>query len=58
MKVKELIKNLQKHDPNKEIMFWSDDGVYAFDLDELIMMSMTQKYLDNIVFIHIKKELY
>ena len=59
MKVKELIKNLQKHDPDNEIMFISDDsGIYTFDLRYLDTISAEQKYLDNIAVINIKKEVY
>lgn len=59
MKVKELIKMLQKHDLDKEIMFISDDsGIYTFDLRYLDTISAEQKYLDNIAVINIKKEVY
>lgn len=59
MKVKELIKNLQKHDPDKKIMFINDDsGIYTFDLRYLDTISAEQKYLDNIAVINIKKEVY
>lgn len=59
MKNKELIKILQKHDPDKKIMFINDDsGIYTFDLKYLDTVSPEQKYLDNIVVIPIKKEIY
>lgn len=57
MKVKELINMLQKYDPDKKIMFLSDKEIYTFDLDYLDTISTEQKYLNNIVVIHIKKEL-
>lgn len=37
-------------------MFLSDKEIYTFDLDYLDTISMEQKYLNNIVVIHIKKE--
>lgn len=55
MKIKELIKILQKHDPDKKIMFLSDDGIYTFDLNYLDRISME---LSNVIVIHIKKEVY
>ena len=59
MKVKELINMLQKHDPDRKIMFINDDsGIYTFDLRYLDTISAEQKYLDNIVVINIKKEVY
>ena len=59
MKVKELTEILQKHDPDKKIMFINDDsGIYTFDLRYLDTISAEQKYLDNIVVINIKKEVY
>lgn len=57
MKVKELIKMLQKHDPDKKIMFLRDKEIYTFDLDYLDTITSEQKYLNNIVVIHIKEEL-
>lgn len=58
VKNKELIKILQKHDPDKKIMFINDDsGIYTFDLKYLDTVSPEQKYLDNIVVIPIKKEI-
>ena len=59
MKVKELTEILQKHDQDKKIMFINDDsGIYTFDLRYLDTISAEQKYLDNIVVINIKKEVY
>lgn len=57
MKIKELIKMLQKHDPDKKIMFLRDKEIYTFDLDYLDTITSEQKYLNNIVVIHIKEEL-
>lgn len=56
MKVKELIKNLQKHDPNREIIFLNDNSIYTIDPDDSATI-FSQKYLDNIVIVHLKREL-
>lgn len=40
-------------------MFINDDsGIYTFDLKYLDTVSPEQKYLDNVVVIPIKKEIY
>lgn len=54
MKVKELIKNLQKHDPNREIIFLSDNSVYTVNPDDLAII-FSQKYLNNMVIMHLKR---
>lgn len=56
MKVKELIKILQKHNPNREIIFLNDNSIYTIDQDDSATI-FSQKYLDNIVIVHLKKEL-
>lgn len=56
MKVKQLIKILQKHNPNREIIFLSGNKIYTIDPDDSATI-FSQKYLDNIVIMHLKKEL-
>lgn len=59
MKVKEIIEILQKHDPNREIIFLSGNRIYTVksdDPDQIITL-VSQKYLDNIVVMHLKREL-
>lgn len=59
MKVKELTEILQKHNPNREIIFLSGNKIYTVKSDDPngIITVFTQKYLDNIAAIHLKKEL-
>lgn len=59
MKVKELTEILQKHSPNREIIFLSGNKIYTVKSDDPngIITVFTQKYLDNIAVIHLKKEL-
>lgn len=59
MKVKELTEILQKHNPNREIIFLSGNKIYTVKSDDPngIITVFTQKYLDNIAVIHLKKEL-
>lgn len=59
MKVKEIIEILQKHSPNREIIFLSDNKIYTVKSDDpdQIITVFTQKYLDNIVIMHLKREL-
>lgn len=59
MKVKELIKNLQKHDPNREIIFLSGNKIYTVKSDDpnQTIILFSQKYLDNIAVMHLKREL-
>lgn len=59
MKVKELTEILQKHNPNREIIFLSGNKIYTVksdDLDQIITI-FTQPYLENIAVIHLKIEL-
>lgn len=56
MKIKELIEILQKHNPNREIMLLSDNNIYSIDSDRKVIM-YSQKHLDKIVVMHLKKEL-
>lgn len=59
MKVKEIIEILQKHDPNREIIFLSGNRIYTVksdDLDQTITL-FSQKYLGNIAVMHLKREL-
>lgn len=59
MKVKELTEILQKHNPNREIIFLSGNKIYTVksdDSDQIITI-FTQKYLDNIAVMHLKREL-
>lgn len=56
MKVKELIEILQKHNPNREIIFLNDNSIYTIDSDNPAIL-LLQKYLDSIVIVHLKKEL-
>lgn len=59
MKVKELTEILQKHNPNREIIFLSGNKIYTVksdDPDQIITL-FSQKYLDNIAAMHLKREL-
>lgn len=59
MKVKEIIEILQKHDPNREIIFLNGNRIYTVksdDPDQTITL-FSQKYLDNIAVMHLKREL-
>lgn len=56
MKVKEIIEILQKHNPNREIIFLNDNSIYTIDPDDPATI-FSQKYLDNIVIVHLKREL-
>lgn len=59
MKIKELIEILQKHNPNLEIIFLSGNKIYTVksdDSDQIITI-FTQKYLENIAVMHLKREL-
>lgn len=59
MKVKELIEILQKHNPNREIIFLNGNKIYTVksdDPDQIITL-FSQKYLENIVVMHLKREL-
>lgn len=59
MKIKELIEILQKHSPNREIIFLNGNRIYTVksdDPDQTITL-FSQKYLDNIVVMHLKREL-
>ena len=59
MKVKEIIEILQKHSPNREIIFLSGNKIYTVKSDDpyQIITVFTQKYLDNIAVMHLKREL-
>lgn len=59
MKVKEMIEILQKHSPNREIIFLSGNKIYTVrsdDPDQIITI-FTQQYLENIAVMHLKIEL-
>lgn len=56
MKVKEIIEILQKHNPNREIIFLNDNSIYTIDPDDSATI-FSQKYLNNIVIVHLKREL-
>ena len=56
MKVKEIIEILQKHSPNREIIFLNDNSIYTIDSDDPAIL-FSQKYLNSIVIMHLKKEL-
>lgn len=59
MKVKELIEILQKHNPNREIIFLNGNRIYTVksdDPDQIITL-FSQKYLENIAVMHLKREL-
>lgn len=56
MKAKELIEILQKHNPNREIIFLNDNSIYTIDSEDPAIL-FSQKYLNNIVIMHLKKEL-
>lgn len=59
MKVKEIIEILQKHSPNREIIFLSGNKIYTVrsdDPDQIITI-FTQQYLENIAVMHLKIEL-
>lgn len=58
MKVKELIEILQKHNPNREIIFLNGNRIYTVksdDPDQIITL-FSQKYLENIAVMHLKRE--
>lgn len=59
MKVKELTEILQKHNPNREIIFLSGNKIYTVKSDDpdRIITLFSQKYLDNIAVMHLKREL-
>lgn len=59
MKVKELTEILQKHNPNREIIFLSGNKIYTVKSDDpdQIITIFTQKYLDNIAVMHLKRGL-
>lgn len=59
MKVKEIIEILQKHNLNLEIIFLSGNKIYTVKSDDpnKIITVFTQKYLDNIAVMHLKREL-
>ena len=59
MKVKELIEILQKHNPNREIIFLSDNKIYTVKSDDpdQIITIFTQQYLENMAVIHLKIKL-
>lgn len=57
--IKEIIEILQKHSPNREIIFLSGNRIYTVksdDPDQTITL-FSQKYLDNIAVMHLKREL-
>lgn len=54
MKVKEIIEILQKHNPNREIIFLNDNSIYTIDPDDSATI-FSQKYLDNIVIVILKE---
>ena len=59
MKVKEIIEILQKHSPNREIIFLSGNKIYTVksdDPDQTITL-FSQRYFDNIAVMHLKREL-
>lgn len=56
MKVKEIIEILQKHNPNREIIFLNDNSIYTIDPDDSATI-FSQKYLDNVAVMHLKREL-
>lgn len=59
MKVKEIIEILQKHSPNREIIFLSGNKIYTVKSDDpdQIITIFAQQYLENIAVIHLKIEL-
>lgn len=59
MKVKELTEILQKHNPNREIIFLSGNKIYTVKSDDPngMITVFTQKYLGNIAVMHLKREL-
>lgn len=59
MKVKELTEILQKHNPNREIIFLSGNKIYTVKSDDPngMITVFTQKYLENIAVMHLKREL-
>ena len=59
MKAKELTEILQKHNPNREIIFLSGNKVYTVKSDDpdQIITIFTQEYLENIAAMHLKREL-
>lgn len=59
MKVKELTEILQKHNPNREIIFLSGNKIYTVKSDDPngIITVFSLKHLDNIAVMHLKREL-
>lgn len=59
MKVKLLTEILQKHNPNREIIFLSGNKIYTVKSDDPngMITVFSQKYLDNIAVMHLKREL-
>lgn len=59
MKVKELTEILQKHNPNREIIFLSGNKIYTVKSDDPngMITVFSLKYLDNIAVMHLKREL-
>lgn len=57
MKVKELTEILQKHNPNREIIFLSGNKIYTVKSDDPngMITVFTQKYLENIAVMHLKE---
>jgi hypothetical protein len=56
MKVKELIEILQKHNPNREIIFLNDNNIYTVNPDGPIRL-FARNPLNGMAIVHLKKEL-
>lgn len=59
MKIKEIIEILQKHSPNRKIIFLSGNKIYTVKSDDpdQIITIFTQQYLKNIAVMHLKIKL-
>lgn len=59
MKIKEIIEILQKHSPNRKIIFLSGNKIYTVKSDDpdQIITIFTQQYLENMVVMHLKIKL-
>lgn len=56
MKVKELIEILQKHNPNREIIFLNDNSIYTVNPDDPATL-FSQNFLGGVAIVHLKREL-
>ena len=59
MKIKEIIEILQKHSPNRKIIFLSGNKIYTVKSDnpDQIITIFTQQYLENMAVMHLKIKL-